>query len=154
MDKAGQAFPVIARQRVRQRHVPLEVLVLAGQHVEIFYVEHFAHTTGTVPEADLALGVQALQLVEDVGAHRRHTRTTTDEHHLRIGILGEELTKRSHYGYLVTRLQVEDEGRHDARRMISARRRRSEEHTSELQSRPHLVCRLLLEKKKKKKKNT
>src|SRR2546422_5020870 len=31
---------------------------------------------------------------------------------------------------------------------------RSEEHTSELQSRLHLVCRLLLEKKKKYKKNT
>src|SRR2546429_9070900 len=31
-------------------------------------------------------------------------------------------------------------------------RPRSEEHTSELQSRLHLVCRLLLEKKKKKKK--
>src|SRR2546422_7931021 len=31
---------------------------------------------------------------------------------------------------------------------------RSEEHTSELQSRLHLVCRLLLEKKKKKKKST
>src|SRR5690554_7656358 len=30
---------------------------------------------------------------------------------------------------------------------------RSEEHTSELQSRPHLVCRLLLEKKKKKTKS-
>src|SRR5437870_6732000 len=30
---------------------------------------------------------------------------------------------------------------------------RSEEHTSELQSRGHLVCRLLLEKKKKKKKS-
>src|SRR5687768_18154040 len=30
---------------------------------------------------------------------------------------------------------------------------RSEEHTSELQSRLHLVCRLLLEKKKKKNKN-
>src|SRR2546429_2278236 len=30
------------------------------------------------------------------------------------------------------------------------RSRRSEEHTSELQSRLHLVCRLLLEKKKKK----
>src|SRR5439155_3148961 len=29
-------------------------------------------------------------------------------------------------------------------------RKRSEEHTSELQSRGHLVCRLLLEKKKKK----
>src|SRR5687768_17788221 len=33
-----------------------------------------------------------------------------------------------------------------------ARANRSEEHTSELQSRLHLVCRLLLEKKKKKKK--
>src|SRR5690348_18214299 len=32
--------------------------------------------------------------------------------------------------------------------------RRSEEHTSELQSPVHLVCRLLLEKKKKKKKQT
>src|SRR5690554_7574497 len=31
---------------------------------------------------------------------------------------------------------------------------RSEEHTSELQSRPHLVCRLLLEKKKKNKTNS
>src|SRR2546422_10297471 len=31
----------------------------------------------------------------------------------------------------------------------SRRRARSEEHTSELQSRLHLVCRLLLEKKKK-----
>src|SRR5207302_11060151 len=31
---------------------------------------------------------------------------------------------------------------------------RSEEHTSELQSRENLVCRLLLEKKKKKKNNT
>src|SRR2546422_4302143 len=34
------------------------------------------------------------------------------------------------------------------RRRWQARRRRSEEHTSELQSRLHLVCRLLLEKKK------
>src|SRR5690554_7594303 len=31
---------------------------------------------------------------------------------------------------------------------------RSEEHTSELQSRPHLVCRLLLEKKKKRRSST
>src|SRR2546422_1876299 len=34
-------------------------------------------------------------------------------------------------------------------RIDSAGRPRSEEHTSELQSRLHLVCRLLLEKKKK-----
>src|SRR3989442_8668585 len=32
--------------------------------------------------------------------------------------------------------------------MAASLRQRSEEHTSELQSRPHLVCRLLLEKKK------
>src|SRR3989442_8813888 len=41
-----------------------------------------------------------------------------------------------------------------AQRALAGRRvarvARSEEHTSELQSRPHLVCRLLLEKKKKK----
>src|SRR5687768_13535762 len=36
----------------------------------------------------------------------------------------------------------------DIQRLQEARRRRSEEHTSELQSRLHLVCRLLLEKKK------
>src|SRR6266498_4562222 len=34
------------------------------------------------------------------------------------------------------------------RRATGRSRGRSEEHTSELQSRPHLVCRLLLEKKK------
>src|SRR2546422_5560690 len=42
------------------------------------------------------------------------------------------------------------EAEHRGRRPPSkaTRRRRSEEHTSELQSRLHLVCRLLLEKKK------
>src|SRR6266508_3733575 len=35
-----------------------------------------------------------------------------------------------------------------SRRCRSSARRRSEEHTSELQSRGHLVCRLLLEQKK------
>src|SRR3989442_6493142 len=37
----------------------------------------------------------------------------------------------------------------DANTQIAVLMRRSEEHTSELQSRPHLVCRLLLEKKNK-----
>src|SRR2546422_9962481 len=45
---------------------------------------------------------------------------------------------------------AERRGVTEPRRSLS--RRRSEEHTSELQSRLHLVCRLLLEKKKKKKK--
>src|SRR5207253_7795611 len=40
-----------------------------------------------------------------------------------------------------------------ASRRLATFAQRSEEHTSELQSRGHLVCRLLLEKKKKKKKS-
>src|SRR2546422_11266212 len=43
-------------------------------------------------------------------------------------------------------------GRHEGPVGLGAGARRSEEHTSELQSRLHLVCRLLLEKKKKIKK--
>src|SRR5687768_18181829 len=39
-------------------------------------------------------------------------------------------------------------GEHGSRRDASRAASRSEEHTSELQSRLHLVCRLLLEKKK------
>src|SRR2546427_6576259 len=39
-------------------------------------------------------------------------------------------------------------------RSICSATRRSEEHTSELQSQSNLVCRLLLEKKKKKENNT
>src|SRR5690348_17560291 len=39
-------------------------------------------------------------------------------------------------------------------RALKATQQRSEEHTSELQSPVHLVCRLLLEKKKKKRKTS
>src|SRR5690554_7454974 len=45
---------------------------------------------------------------------------------------------------------LEDEVRQMIKSIFEAKGTRSEEHTSELQSRPHLVCRLLLEKKKKK----
>src|SRR3989442_3919804 len=53
-------------------------------------------------------------------------------------------------------LQVREPAQHSAHVALVQRhpltsiveRGRSEEHTSELQSRPHLVCRLLLEKKK------
>src|SRR5687768_17837619 len=48
-------------------------------------------------------------------------------------------------------LTLEDPGRFEKSRSVGAYLGlvRSEEHTSELQSRLHLVCRLLLEKKKK-----
>src|SRR5947209_11289110 len=48
------------------------------------------------------------------------------------------------FDVLQTAKQVEEAHRHDDREVIQ----RSEEHTSELQSRQYLVCRLLLEKKK------
>src|SRR2546429_6183980 len=48
----------------------------------------------------------------------------------------------------LSRLVMEDGGS-PVRHAAAAGGRRSEEHTSELQSRLHLVCRLLLEKKKK-----
>src|SRR5690554_7412026 len=54
---------------------------------------------------------------------------------LQLDILADETVGPEHAGH------GGDEGHDQAR---------SEEHTSELQSRPHLVCRLLLEKKKKK----
>src|SRR3712207_8511509 len=48
------------------------------------------------------------------------------------------------------RLQGPGEGQPVLGHQDHAQQRRSEEHTSELQSRQYLVCRLLLEKKKKK----
>src|SRR3712207_8067917 len=52
--------------------------------------------------------------------------------------------------WLIRRLGVRDDGsrvqEEDKARLLAAER--SEEHTSELQSRQYLVCRLLLEKKK------
>src|SRR2546429_6481579 len=58
--------------------------------------------------------------------------------------LTEQLLAFSDYGGLQLRNR-----RMDAIDEQVSRLRRSEEHTSELQSRLHLVCRLLLEKKKK-----
>src|SRR5258708_11251846 len=60
--------------------------------------------------------------------------------------------------YIASRIWADAEGRNHAGMVLIAEQRvyaardvddRSEEHTSELQSPDHLVCRLLLEKKKK-----
>src|SRR2546422_6534731 len=63
----------------------------------------------------------------------RHERGLRRRHHLR------RRDRRHHRGEVVVRAVLGRVGL-----------ARSEEHTSELQSRLHLVCRLLLEKKKKK----
>src|SRR5690554_7552183 len=67
-----------------------------------------------------------------------------------LGQLKEQVLARAvplHLGQSVDRLQKVGAG---WALWQGGRPLRSEEHTSELQSRPHLVCRLLLEKKKKK----
>src|SRR3989442_3528365 len=69
----------------------------------------------------------------------RSTRCDYDMSGLRLTAAGPDL-RRIIVDYVVPRSPAADV--------------RSEEHTSELQSRPHLVCRLLLEKKKKKSKDT
>src|SRR2546422_4185185 len=56
---------------------------------------------------------------------------------------------RGHFDVLVAAEDVE-RGKPDPAGDLAAHATRSEEHTSELQSRLHLVCRLLLEKKKNK----
>src|SRR5205807_5871842 len=58
---------------------------------------------------------------------------------------------RSNSWYVVRGVPHAREGWKPPRQIVA--RRRSEEHTSELQSPCNLVCRLLLEKKKKKKNN-
>src|SRR3989442_3776109 len=62
------------------------------------------------------------------------------------GLVGKAPSSRDYAPGFTTDLMAKDLGL-----AVNAARelRRSEEHTSELQSRPHLVCRLLLEKKKK-----
>src|SRR2546429_5811927 len=67
-------------------------------------------------------------------------------------VLGFQSVDAGH-GWLVFALPLAEAAFHpsdeNGRQLLpGAGRRRSEEHTSELQSRLHLVCRLLLEKKK------
>src|SRR3712207_8991336 len=66
-----------------------------------------------------------------------------DEIYLRADV---DVPGRRHYGDYP---QIED-----GVGMVRSFRERSEEHTSELQSRQYLVCRLLLEKKKKTRRST
>src|SRR2546422_6938888 len=68
--------------------------------------------------------------------------------HIEISILGEDASiEQLKFGILFRTAPVFFQQLSVG---IGALRIRSEEHTSELQSRLHLVCRLLLEKKKKK----
>src|SRR3989449_8237989 len=73
----------------------------------------------------------------------------------RLGILAAISEKPLRHAQIARRVRMTDsETTRHLNRLTAAGlvTKRSEEHTSELQSRLHLVCRLLLEKKKKKNK--
>src|SRR5690554_7367451 len=78
-------------------------------------------------------------------------RTVSDHHQFCRDFLLNFIKNINHVRNSLDRTEVADVGYNSfvvlSDNMTFAR---SEEHTSELQSRPHLVCRLLLEKKKKK----
>src|SRR5690349_23249669 len=71
---------------------------------------------------------------DDLAVAQHHSR----RHHRRHPLTGRDHVEAARVQILLAQHVVEDHAR-------------SEEHTSELQSRRDLVCRLLLEKKKKKK---
>src|SRR5690554_7155953 len=73
--------------------------------------------------------------------HRRLTGFFSDEKAY-VAMAGR------HMGVLGMQHPGDTSGMEAATGKLGSGSRRSEEHTSELQSRPHLVCRLLLEKKK------
>src|SRR2546422_2387797 len=89
---------------------------------------------------------ELLRLTEALQAAGRQIVLTSDRPPPDIADLDERLISRLSGGLVV------DMGTPDYETRVAILRRkaeeRSEEHTSELQSRLHLVCRLLLEKKK------
>src|SRR2546429_4317382 len=93
-----------------------------------------------------------LSLAFFFSSRRRHTRCSRD---WSSDVCSSDLFDRYHsFG---NRSDREDcrlrRSDNRAKRVHLVHSQRSEEHTSELQSRLHLVCRLLLEKKKKQKQN-
>src|SRR3712207_7281873 len=71
-----------------------------------------------------------------------YTTLFRSAHHLDVGLGAEQRREALAHHLLVVDQQHPDHGR-----ATSSGSSRSEEHTSELQSRQYLVCRLLLEKK-------
>src|SRR2546422_8409510 len=93
----------------------------------------------------LALELQPLEKLDFLRGRRAAERRILEEF-LEPGLLADRL-----FGFPLDKLESLRLPWDDAvvqDNLQTERRQRSEEHTSELQSRLHLVCRLLLEKKK------
>src|SRR3989449_6149498 len=115
----------------------------------------------TYPNADTA-GVTVIERLEEFAgrcARVRLVRNLGDDLYLSVLAAADAMVGNSSSGLIEApsfALPVVNVGRRQQGRLRGANviDVRSEEHTSELQSRLHLVCRLLLEKKKKKKEKT
>src|SRR3712207_9005691 len=84
-------------------------------------------------------------------------RSPATDAELLAGARGQRLERRSDEDDQEEHAQRRDDGQVEQPGLVGDRRDvavRSEEHTSELQSRQYLVCRLLLEKKQEKTKST
>src|SRR5215813_10499518 len=116
-------------------------------------MENFVYLVGTEGQRDVvvvdpAWDVDAIE--KTCAVHTKRLSGILLTHSDKDNTIGvAELLQRRDLPIYVQRAEVDFsddlKGFHDALWPL-----RSEEHTSELQSRPHLVCRLLLEKKKKK----
>src|SRR5690554_7429512 len=118
----GNANPDLARRVVRQLHIPL----------------------GDALVSRFSDGEVSVELNENVRGKDvfviQPTCAPTNDNLMELVVMTDAL-RRSSASRITAVVPYFGYARQD---------RRSEEHTSELQSRPHLVCRLLLEKKKKK----
>src|SRR2546429_1564156 len=97
----------------------------------------------------MALRDSWIEKREAAAAASDGSRNMSQMHFARQGVISEEMEYVARREKLEPELVRSEVAR--GRMIIPANvNHRSEEHTSELQSRLHLVCRLLLEKKKKK----
>src|SRR4051794_19376427 len=105
---------------------------------ETLVVDRLSTEAGKSFEPDVLLGDG--NVTATVIAHERGPK-------IRIGKYRRRTGYKRHNGHrsATSRVQISLGG---AKRATPAQKERSEEHTSELQSPVHLVCRLLLEKKK------
>src|SRR2546422_11143742 len=123
--------------RRRARNAPSRPLVLI--------IDGHGDTRDLYLEALSGLGFEAIAVDDDAHAYERAWESHPD-------IIVTELTLPHSDGrHLLQRVKDDPRTRGSPGVVVTGmpRVRRSEEHTSELQSRLHLVCRLLLEKKKK-----
>src|ERR1035437_11004004 len=98
------------------------------------------HETGTI-DPNIETGALSSPTLATPVRRCTHASAPRDDQHTALNLRGHSVWQQA-------RIPA------DARRAIAMRDSRSEEHTSELQSRQYLVCRLLLERKKKKNKKS